>query len=331
MSKKLPLTLACWGYDRVEPLASGAVQADGIELTVLNQPVEETFFRMMRHAEFDVAEMSLSSYTVSLSRPDPKFVAIPVFPSRLFRHSSIYVSQRSGIREPKDLIGRRIGTPEYQLTAPVWVRGILADEYGVTAENVEHLTGGIETPGRVEKIALQLPPSIRVSNIGPERTLNRMLLEGGIDAMFTPRAPSCLKTHPAEIRRLFENHAEVERDYYRRTRIFPIMHTVVIRRDLYRAHPWIAQNLFKAFAEAQRRTYADLAETAALKVMLPWLSTHVEDAKRELGDDWWSYGVAKNRHVLDTFLRYHHEQGLSPKRLKPEDLFAAETLESVLV
>ena len=331
MSKKLPLTLACWGYDRVEPLASGAVQADGIELTVLNQPVEETFFRMMRHAEFDVAEMSLSSYTVSLSRPDPKFIAIPVFPSRLFRHSSIYVSQRSGIREPKDLIGRRIGTPEYQLTAPVWVRGILADEYGVTAENVEHLTGGIETPGRVEKIALQLPPSIRVSNIGPERTLNRMLLEGGIDAMFTPRAPSCLKTHPAEIRRLFENHAEVERDYYRRTRIFPIMHTVVIRRDLYRAHPWIAQNLFKAFAEAQRRTYADLAETAALKVMLPWLSTHVEDAKRELGDDWWSYGVAKNRHVLDTFLRYHHEQGLSPKRLKPEDLFAAETLESVLV
>lgn len=331
MSKKLPLTLACWGYDRVEPLASGAVQADGIELTVLNQPVEETFFRMMRHAEFDVAEMSLSSYTVSLSRPDPKFIAIPVFPSRLFRHSSIYVSQRSGIREPKDLIGRRIGTPEYQLTAPVWVRGILADEYGVTAENVEHLTGGIETPGRVEKIALQLPPSIRVSNIGPERTLNRMLLEGGIDAMFTPRAPSCLKTHPAEIRRLFENHAEVERDYYRRTRIFPIMHTVVIRRDLYRAHPWIAQNLFKAFAEAQRRTYADLAEMAALKVMLPWLSTHVEDTKRELGDDWWSYGVAKNRHVLDTFLRYHHEQGLSPKRLKPEDLFAAETLESVLV
>jgi 4,5-dihydroxyphthalate decarboxylase len=331
MSQKLHLTLACWGYDRIEALASRAVQPDGIELTVLNQQVEETFFRMMRHAEYDVAEMSLSSYTVSLSRPDPKFIAIPVFPSRLFRHSSIYVSQRSGIREPKDLIGKKVGVPEYQLTAPVWVRGILSDEYGVTAQNVEHLTGGIETPGRVEKLALNLPPGISVSNIGGQRTLNGMLLDGGIDAMFTPRAPSCLQTHPQEIRRLFENYAEVERDYYRRTRIFPIMHTVVIRRELYRKHPWVAQNLFKAFQEAQRRTYADLNETAALKVMLPWLTAHVEDAKRELGDDWWSYGLAKNRHVLDTFLRYHHEQGLSPTRLAPQDLFAPETLESVLV
>jgi 4,5-dihydroxyphthalate decarboxylase len=328
---RLRLTLACWDYDRVGALASGAVRADGIDLVFLAQPVEETFFRMLRHREFDVAEMSLSSYTVSLAREDPPFIAIPVFPSRMFRHSCTFVSAASGIREPKDLIGKKVASPEYQMTAPVWIRGILSDEYGVRADSVEYLSGGEEQPGRDEKLKLALPPQFRLRPIGPAQTLSRMLAEGEIDALYTARAPSTFHSQPDRVRRLFPDFVAVERDYYRRTRIFPIMHTVVIRRDVYRANRWIAQSLAKAFAEAQRATYRDLGETAALKAMLPWLPAHVEEARREMGDDWWPYGLAPNRHVLETFLRYHHEQGLSPRLRSPEELFAPETLERYVI
>lgn len=324
----LRLTLACWDYDRTRALADGSVKPDGIELTYLPLPVEETFFRMLRHREFDVSEMSLSSYCVQLSRPDPAFIAIPVFPSRFFRHSCIFVNARSGIREPADLKGRRVGSPEYQMTAPVWIRGILSDEFGVRVEDVEHYTGGEEEPGRDEKLALDLPASIRVRRIGPKQTLSAMIADGELDALFTARAPSTFASRPQDVQRLFADFAAVEREYWRRTRIFPIMHVVVIRRDVYRAHPWVAQSLCKAFGLAQRRAYRDLAETAALKTMLPWLTAHVEEARREMGEDWWSYGLAPNRHVLETFLRYHHEQGLSRERLAPEALFAPETLES---
>jgi 4,5-dihydroxyphthalate decarboxylase len=328
---RLRITLACSDYDRVGALASGQVQPDGIDLNFLALPVEEIFFRMARHREFDAAEMSLSSYTVTFARDDPPFIAIPVFPSRAFRHSGIFVCTRSGIREPRDLVGKRVGVPEYQLTAPVWIRGILSEEYGVRAEDVEHITGGVEQPGREEKLKLELPPRIRVRNIGPGKTLAHMLAEGEIDALFAPRAPSTLESRAGEVRRLFGNYVEAERDYYRRTRTFPIMHTVVIRRELYRAQPWVAQSLFKAFAEAQRKTYRDLTHTHAYAAMLPWLAAHVEETRRELGEEWWPYGFQANRHVLDTFLRYHHEQGLSPRRLAPVDLFAPETLQSYVI
>jgi 4,5-dihydroxyphthalate decarboxylase len=325
---KLRLTLACWEYDRTRALADGSVAPEGIDLNVLNLHVEETFFRMLRNREFDVAEMSLSSYAVSLSRDDSPFIAIPVFPSRFFRQSCIFVSTKSGIREPKDLIGKRIATPEYQMTAPVWIRGILQDEYGVNPASVEYYTGGEEEPGRDEKIRLDLPAKFKVHRIGPTQTLAQMLADGEVDAMHTARIPSTFRSRPDAVRRLFENHVEVEQDYFRRTRIFPIMHTVVIRRDIYRANPWIAQSLTKAFTEAKRRVYENLYTTSALTTMLPWQIAQVEEVRRELGEDWWSYGLGPNRHVLDTFLRYHHEQGLSKRRLQPEELFAPETLEA---
>jgi len=325
---RLRLTLACWDYDRTRALADGSVAPDGIDLIYLSLPVEETFFRMLRHREFDVAEMSLSSYAVSLMRADPPFIAIPVFPSRFFRHSCIFVSAKSGITEPAQLAGKRIGTPEYQMTAPVWIRGILQDEYGVDPASCTYLTGGEEEPGRDEKLKLDLPAKFRVERLGPQQTLAAMIADGEIDALHTARAPSTHRSRPGEVRRLFESYVEVERAYFRKTRIFPIMHTVVIRRELYRAQPWIAGALHKAFLSAQRKTYDDLAITAALKTMLPWQVAHVEDVRREMGEDWWAYGLAPNRHVLDTFLRYHHEQGLSQRRLAPEELFAPETLES---
>jgi len=328
---RLNLSLACWDYDRTRALADGSVRPDGIDVNYHNLFVEETFFRMLRNREFDAAEMSLSSYCVSLMRDTPAFIAIPVFPSRFFRHSCIFVSSKSGIREPKDLAGKKIGVPEYQMTAPVWIRGILQDEYGVDPASPEYWSGGEEEPGRDEKLKLDLPAKFRVKPIGPAQTLSQMIAAGEIDALHTARAPSTFTSQPAAVKRLFGDFVEVEKAYYRKTKIFPIMHTLVIRRELYEANRWIAQSLFKAFVQAQRRTYDHLNTTMANATMLPWQAAHVEEARRELGEDWWPYGVAPNRQVLDTFLRYHHEQGLSKRRLEVEELFAPETLESFRV
>jgi len=325
---KLRLTLACWNYDRTRALLEERVQPDGIDLNYLNLPVEETFFRMLRHKEFDVAEMSLSSYVMSLFHPDRPFIAIPVFPSRFFRHSCIYVHAGSAIKEPKDLIGKRVGTPEYQMTAAVWIRGILSDEYGVLVNSVVYLTGGEEEPGRSEKLPLELPPDIRVERIGPEQTLSSMLARGDIDALYTARMPSTFRSGDGTVKRLFEDFATVERDYFRRTGIFPIMHTVVVRRDVYERDRWVAQSLYKALCAAQQETYADLSQTAALKTMLPWLAAHVEETRRDMGEDFWPYGIERNRGTLATFLRYSHEQALARQVLQPEQLFAPEALES---
>jgi 4,5-dihydroxyphthalate decarboxylase len=325
---KLRLSLGCWNYDRTRGLLEGRIQPDGIDLTYLNMPVEETFFRMLRHQEFDVAEMSLSSYAVSLFRETKHFIAIPVFPSRFFRHSCIYVHANAGIKEPRDLIGKKVGNPEYQMTAPVWIRGILQDEYGVPVDSVTYYTGGEEEPGRPEKLKLDLPPNIKVQPIGERETLAAMLRDGGIDAFYTARMPSTYHTGGGNVKRLFENYMEIEQAYYRKTKIFPIMHTVAIRRSLYEQYPWVAMSLYKAFVQSQREAYEDLYVTAALKAMLPWLTKHVEDARRLMGDDFWPYGFQPNRATLAIFLRYHHEQGLSKRLLQPEELFAPETMES---
>lgn len=325
---KLRLTFACWNYDRTRALLEQRIPIDGIDLNYLELPVEETFFRMLRHREFEVAEMSLSSYTLSLFRENPPFVAIPVFPSRMFRHSCIYVHSGSGIREPKDLAGKRIGNPEYQMTAPVWIRGILSDEYGVPVASPTYFSGGEEEPGRPEKIPLSLPPQFHAQAIPPDKTLSQMIESGEIDALYTARAPSTFHNGSGKVVRLFPNYHGVECAYYAKTRIFPIMHTVVIRRDVYEKHPWVAQSLYKAFVAAQREVYADLRETAALKVSLPWLLAHVEETEKLMGTDFWPYGLEADLHTLATFLRYSYEQGLSKRQLAPAELFAPESLES---
>ncbi len=325
----VPLTLACWDYDRTAALADGRITVDGVDLTYLTLRVEETFLRMIAHREFDAAEMSLSSYTMSKFRDDA-FVAIPVFPSRVFRHGSIYVAEKSGIREPKDLIGKRIGVPEYQMTAAVWIRGILADEYAVPVSSVSYFTGGEEQPGRVEKPGLKLPAEIKVAPIPPDRTLSGMIATGEIDALYTAEAPSSYGKNGA-VRRLFEDPVMVEQDYYKRTQLFPIMHTLVLRRELYERHRWLAVELYKAFIRAQAVAYENLHHTGVTKTMLPWAPAYSEATRALMGEDFWPYGLEKNVKTLETFLRYHHEQGLSPRKLEPRDLFAPEALESYKV
>jgi 4,5-dihydroxyphthalate decarboxylase len=325
---KLRLSLACWDYDRTRALMDERVRPDGIDLVYQPLEVEETFFRQARHREFDVAEMSFSSYCLSKWKDDP-FVAIPVFPSRMFRHGNIWVNERSGIREPADLRGKRFACPEYQLTANVWIRGLLEDEYGVEPESVTYVTGGEEQPGRPEKLALDLPPAFRVEPIAPDRTLSAMLASGEIDAFHGPRTPST--ANAPGVRRLFPDYVAAEKAYYAKTRIFPIMHVVVIRRDVYERDRWVATALFKAFGEAQRYAYDDYRQTAALKAMLPWSSAEAEATRALMGEAWWPYGVAGNEDVLETFTRYHHRQGLSPRRLSVRELFAPETFETFAI
>ncbi|HXF33664.1 MAG TPA: hypothetical protein VN603_03765 [Candidatus Acidoferrales bacterium] len=321
------LSLACWDYDRTQAIADGRVTIEGVKLQYLTLRVEETFFRMVTYREFDVAEMSLSTYVMSKFADDP-FIAIPVFPSRVFRHSSIFINERSGIREPKDLIGKRIGVPEYQITAAVWIRGMLADEYAVPVESVEYLTGGGEDAGRSEKPGLDLPAGIHVRPIPPDKTLAQMLAAGEIDALYTAAAPSSFVNASPGVRRLWPDYVPVEQAYFAKTGIFPIMHTVVLRRDLYERHRWLAMELYKAFARAKSLAYSDLYRTTALKTMRPWGVAEAEAVRTLMGEDFWAYGADANRPTLETFLRYHNEQGLSKSLIAPDDLFAPETLQA---
>ncbi len=321
----LALSLACSECDRTQGLRDGSVPVEGVSLTCIGLPVEEVFHRMVRHAEFDAAELSLSSYVLSLQQGAP-FLAVPAFPSRMFRHSGIYVNAGSGIREPADLAGRTVGLAEYQLTANIWIRGILQEHYGVPVASVAYRTGGLHAPGRTEKLPVSLPADIRVAPIGAGQTLAEMLVAGEIDALYTPRTPAPFAQRRPEVRRLFPDFAQEEGRYFAKTGIFPIMHTVVLRRALYQQHPWLAQALSKAFEAARRQALDGIDETATLKYMLPWLHAEVARTRSLIGDDYWPYGVAQNQHVLETFLRYSFEQGLARSLLAPADLFAPETL-----
>jgi 4,5-dihydroxyphthalate decarboxylase len=322
----LRLSLACSECDRTQGLLTGSVSVEGTSLTCIGLPVEEVFHRMARFAEFDAAELSLSSYVISLQVGQP-FIAVPAFPSRLFRHSGIYVNCDSGIAEPADLIGRTVGVAEYQLTANVWIRGILQEHYGVPVASVTYRTGGLHAPGRTEKLPLSLPDDVRVEPIGDRQTLAQMLVAGEIDALYTPRTPAPYAQGRPEVRRLFDDPAAEEARYFADTGVFPIMHTVVLRRALYAEHRWLARALFKAFEQARRQALDGIDETATLKYMVPWLPEQVARTRQLLGDDYWPYGLQPNQLALDTFLRYSFEQGLARSRLSPADLFAPETLE----
>lgn len=324
---KLHITLACWDYDRTRALQEGRVEVEGMDLTFLPLRVEETFWRMLRYQEFDAAEISMGSYLMAREKGFPRLIAIPVFPSRAFRHSGIYINTDSGIREPMDLAGKRVGVPEYQITMAIWARGILQHEYGVAPEKMKWFTGGEEHPGREDKIKHDLPKSIDIRPIGPDQTLSSMLELGDLDAMISAHMPSPFVRRSPKVRRLIPNFREVEQDYYRRTKLFPIMHTVALRQEVYEKNPWVAQSLYKAFAESKRRCEESMYEFSALKYMLAWSIAEMEEEREIFGKELWPYGLEANRHNLETLVSYAHEQGLIKKPLELGSLFAPSTLD----
>lgn len=333
MSRLLPLSVACGDYDRTQALRTGEVTVEGADLTYLTLPVEETFFRMVSYREFDVAEMSLSTYVMTLGEDpeDSPFVAIPVFPSRAFRHSGIYVNARSGIDDPADLVGRAVGVPEYQITAAVWIRGILAEHHDVPVDGVRYRTGGLHTAGRAEKVRFSPPPGVEIEPIPAGATLAQLLETGELDAVYSARTPEPFDRGASEVRRLFRDPARAEADYFRATGVFPIMHVVVLRRDVYRSHPWLARSLTKAFESARAHALSGIDETAALRHMLPWLYEEVRRTREVMGTDYWPYGIPRNEETLRVFLRYSYDQGLAAKPWEPEDLFAPEARQEFVI
>jgi 4,5-dihydroxyphthalate decarboxylase len=332
MSADLSLTLACGDYDRTRSLANGSIRPEGIDLTCLQLPVEEVFFRMAHFSEFDAAELSLSSYLLTLnSDAAGRFIALPVFPSRAFRHNGIYINEKSGIAKPQDLIGKTVGVPEYQVTAAVWIRGILEEHYGVAVELVRYRTGGLHQAGRYEKLPINLPDSIDLAPIEPGQNLSDLLARGEIDAVYSPRTPLSFREGAPGVRRLFVDYRHEESEYFRTTGIFPIMHVVVLRRDVYEANRWVARSFQKAFERARLEAMSGIDETVALRYMLPWLQEDVELTRAVMGEDYWTYGLEGNVTTLETLIRYSYEQGLASRRYKAAELFAPETLESVLV
>jgi 4,5-dihydroxyphthalate decarboxylase len=330
MATQLKLTLACGDYDRTRPLIDGRVRPEGIDLIFLTLRPEEIFWRMLKYKDFHVSEMSFSSYVLNCSRGNTDFIAIPVFISRMLSHSCIYVSASSGIEHPKDLIEKRVGIPEYQTTAAVWARGILHHEFGVFPEQMVWVTGGLEQPGREEKISLSLPASIRIFPTPPGKVLSQMLEHGEIEALISPRPPSSFSEGSKNVRRLFGNYREEEIRYYRKTNLFPIMHIIVIRRDVYNSHPWVAQSLYKAFCLA-KTSYWHLAVASALHCTLPFLMIEFETIQRVIGENFWPYGLEKNQREIDTFIQYAFEQGIIAKKMDAEKLFAENTLRAYKV
>ena len=320
----LKLTIATGLYDRTAALHDGRIRPEGVDATWLALNVEQIFWRMLQHAEFDASECSLASYVIRRDQGHRDLVAIPVYLSRTFRHDCIYVNADAGIRQPKDLVGRRVGVPEYQITAAVFARGLLADDFGVDPRQIEWLQGGLEEPGRVPHTKVEVP-DVRIGMVPSDKTLARMLEDGELDALISPRVPSTFRNRGGKVVRLFSDPWAEARDYHARTKVFPIMHLVVIRAALVEANPWLPQTLARAFAAAKAIADANLRETAALPVSLPFLVEHYEQTAALMGDDFWPYGVEPNRPTLEAFTRYAHEQGLIRERPAIEDLFPAST------
>ena len=324
---KLNLSVAVRDYDRTRPLSDGLVQIDGVDPVFMALDPEEIFFRAFRHAEFDICELSLSSFTVKTAAGTCPYVGVPAFVSRAFRHTSIYV-RTDRIKKPADLKGKKVGVPEYQLTANVWARAILEDDHGVKPSDIHWIRGGLTDVGRLEKISITLPKDVRLDDIPAGRTLSSMLDAGEIDAFIGPRVPPAFKRGDPNIGWLFPDPVAAAKDYYKRTGIFPIMHLVGVRLALAEQHPWLPGAVLKAFEHAKTIALEKLSDTSSTKVTMPFVEERLMEARALMGQDFWPYGLEASRKTLETFLRHHHAQGLSSRLLKPEDLFHAGTHET---
>jgi 4,5-dihydroxyphthalate decarboxylase len=324
---KLPLSLAIGEYDHVRDLLDGTVPVEGVELTVLRLPVEEMFYRFVMHAEFDVSEASFAKVVALIAQDDRRFVPLPVFPSRVFRHSSIYVRNGCGVAKPEDLAGKRVGVPEWAQTAAIYSRGLLAHEYGVDLRSIHWHQGGVNEPGRREKVGLALPAGVRLTVIA-DRSLSDMLVDGDLDAVLSARPPASFSRGDPRVRRLFADYRPIELAYARKTGIFPIMHVVAMRREVYERDRWLAMSLFKAFDEARQRSLRRAADVTASFFPLPWIADQLRFAQEVFGDDPWPYGIERNRTTLEAFLDYAFEQGVCGQRLKVEAVFPPEIEEA---
>ena len=321
--RNVQLTLAIGDYDHVRDLVSGLVPVEGVDLTCMRFPVEEIFFRFARFREWHVSEFSMAKYCSLRASGDDSLTAIPVFPSRSFRHSAIFVRGDGPVDDPAALAGRRIGVPEWTQTATVYARGLLQHQYGVDLRAIEWFQGGTNEPGRVEGIALTPPPGFKITPVA-DRSLNDMLAAGELDALIAAHPPSEFEAGSGRVVRLLSDHRSVEEAYYRETGIFPIMHVVALKRAVHERHRWVAMNLFTAFREAKRRAIERALDYNTPRYPVPWSPANAQRAEQIFGADFWPYGIEGNRRTLEAFLGFAHEQGVCERQLRPEDLFPEE-------
>jgi 4,5-dihydroxyphthalate decarboxylase len=321
--KNLELTLAINDYDQTRDLVSGAVPVEGVDLTCLHYPIEEIFFRFTLLREWHVSELSLAKYVSLRAAGDDSLIAIPVFPSRTFRHSAIFVRDDGPVDDPAALAGARIGVPEWTQTATVYARGMLAESYGIELGGVDWVQGGTNEPGRIEGVSITLPEGLGLRRV-TDRTLNDMLLAGELDAVIAAHPPADFLNGSGRIVRLFSDYRAVEEQYFRDTGVFPIMHVIVIRADVHEAHPWVAMNLMTAFEEAKRRGLERALDANTPRFPVPWAFAHAESVRALMGPDFWPYGIEPNRTTLAKFLQYAAEQGVCVRRVEPEELFAPQ-------
>jgi 4,5-dihydroxyphthalate decarboxylase len=323
---KLPLTVCTGDYDRVRALADGRIGIEGCDLNYLVMNPEQAFFRAWNNLEFDVTELSGSSYILARSAGWDNYIAVPVFPSRMFRHSAIYIRVDSGIEKPQDLSGREVGVPVYAMTAALWIRGILQDDYGVAPSDIHWRTGGLEEGGRKPKFSPNLPPDIRVTQIPDDQTLSAMLENGEITALVSAREPSCYNGDGGKIVRLFPDFRTAEKDWYARSGLFPIMHVLAVKKTLVEREPWLATSVLKAFTEAKDMCLSEMSDVTALAVSMPWIAAELAETRALLGEDLWPYGFQENFMELETMCRWSMEQGLAAREITPEELFHPGTL-----
>jgi 4,5-dihydroxyphthalate decarboxylase len=323
----VPITIACGNYDRCRAIRDGRVNVDGCAVTYLPLYPEEIFHRAFKFAEFDVSELSFSSYLRTVSAGNAHYIGVPAYVSRIFRHSGIYIRNGAGIAKPEDLRGKRIGVPEYQITAVVWMRGMIQHQYGVKPSDIHWRSGGQEQAGRHERTPLKAIPGLDLQPIGDDKTLVGMLRDGELDALFTARAPSSFLNGEPHIARLFADTRAAEQAYYKKTKLFPIMHLIGIRRSLCEKYPWLATSIYKAFSEAKALAMIDLRDVNALMVTLPWLEAETNETAAIMGEDFWRYGIDENRPEIDALTQYAFEQGLIERKPKIEELFHPSTFD----
>jgi 4,5-dihydroxyphthalate decarboxylase len=323
----LQLTFGCGPSDKVAAIFDGRVRIEGCELSCFPMGPEEAFHRAFANQDFDITELSASSLILATARGQRTYYALPVFLSRMFRHSAFYIRTDRGIRTPEDLRGKLIGVPEYQMTAALWARGILSDEYGVKASEIRWRNGGLNVPGRKERTPINLPLEIELQPIASNATLSLLLATGELDGMVTARVPNCFKEGVPNVNRLFADYRAAEEAYFRKTKMFPIMHLLAVRRSLVERHPWLAASIVKGFYQAKQIALEEMNDQATLSTMLPWLNDDLHRAQSVMGSDIWPYGVPGSRRELDAMVRWSVEQGLSTRQVEIEELFAPGTLQ----
>jgi 4,5-dihydroxyphthalate decarboxylase len=327
---RVHLTLATTDYDHVRDLVNGVVRPEGTVLTALVLPVEEIFYRFIKNREWDVSEMSFGKFIGYASQGNSPFVGIPVFPSRVFRHSAFYVRSDRGISTPKDLEGKRVGIPEWAQTAGIYARGYLSETAGVDLRKIHWVQAGMNQAGREEKVEFKLPAGIQYEQ-RRDTSISDMLLSGEVDAAISARVPDAFGKGAGKIVRLYPNYRVEEMRYHADTGIYPIMHVMAMRRAVFERYPWVAMNLFKTFDEAKRRSLERIQDLTASRIPVPWAAAIASEWGEKIGDDPFPYGLEENRKTLDAFCRFAHAQGVTEKRLTPDELFPKEVRSSVRV